>query len=100
MEATSKEGVYLYKSKNKYEELENNLKEAYKKAKSFFDLVLQKEHLAVEDVEKYLDVPSATAMQYLNELEKRGVVRRVKSTGRVVYYEHMSKNNGSAKKHE
>lgn len=78
---------------------EDHLDEKGADKRKIIELFAAKNNISNEDVEKYLDVPSATAMRYLNELEKRGVVRRVKSTGRVVYYERITKNNSSAKKH-
>jgi len=40
-----------------------------------------------KDVEKLLGVSDATATRYLDELEKKGLLRQVGDTGRGVFYE-------------
>ncbi len=43
--------------------------------------------IANKDVEKLLGVADATATRYLDELEKKGLLRQVGDTGRGVFYE-------------
>jgi Fic family protein len=49
-----------------------------------------KKGITREEVEKLLDISRATALRYLNELEKEGKIKQVGQTGRSVCYELIS----------
>jgi len=50
------------------------------------ELFAKQTEITNDEVEKHLHVSDATATQYLAELEKRGEIRQVGTTGRGVKY--------------
>ena len=58
--------------------------------KKILDLLSEKEKITNDDVQKLLGIADSTATNYLDELEKEGLVVQKGETGRFVYYEKSS----------
>lgn len=89
-----KEIIFLRKEKDEYEDLGKGLAEYNRKlqkkknlAKSKIMLVLKKQNkISNHDVVKLLEISSATAVRYFDELEKEGKLKQIGKTGQKVFY--------------
>jgi predicted HTH transcriptional regulator len=56
------------------------------KKEKILEYLRKNERVTNNEVEKLLDVSDATATRYLDDLEKKGKVQQVGTTGNAVYY--------------
>jgi len=78
-----------YKNENYKKVLEVLDKQAAGKEKNnkkVLEFLENKDKVTNNDIEKLLGISNATAERYLDELEKKGVLRQIGKTGHYTYY--------------